>query len=203
MNGIILEGVTGAGKSQTLVALQAHPSFGALLGRGRVFFEEETLGELMDELRDASIAPSQHCARLDRVLYELQQAAASAPHGYGYVLERFHPSYYALLPDWSLYASIDERLLALGCKIVLLYYDRAELEPRSLERVDRRDGDWAAGMVAYYGSRARAIDAIDLSQRRRRMSLELSRLPHQQIDTTAMDWQAYAGQIIDFWRSTS
>ena len=49
---ILLEGVTGAGKTQTLQALMRHREFPALLGSGRVFDEDETFGEVMTEIQD-------------------------------------------------------------------------------------------------------------------------------------------------------
>lgn len=199
MNGILLDGVTGAGKSQTLAALQQHPKFPALIGSGRVFMEEETLGEVMDELSEPNVPPSKHLWRLERVLAELQQDAVTKPSPCGYVLERFHFSYYALLPDWNLYAPIDEQLCSLHCKIVLLTVSPDEFPNRSLDRIDRRDTDWTRGMVAFYGSRDAALDAMKTSQARRRQSLHLTHLPSVEIDTTAQAWTAYADQIIRYW----
>ena len=116
MNGILLDGVTGAGKSQTLAALEKHPKFAALLGNGRVFMEEETLGEVMDELTEPNVPPSQHLWRLENVMAELTRAASTQNDPYGYVLERFHFSYYTLLPEWDLYQAIDRPLKALGAR---------------------------------------------------------------------------------------
>src|SRR6266498_2507683 len=120
--GIILEGVTGAGKTQTLAALQAHPAFPSLLLQGHIFTEEETLGEFMDELKDQRMQPSQRNIRMYRVFNELQQAVSASPHHYGYLLERFHPSYYALVPQWHFYESVDRQLQALRCTIILLSF---------------------------------------------------------------------------------
>src|ERR1700736_4265968 len=122
MPGIILEGLTGAGKTHTLEALQKHPSFPTLLQKGRIVFEEETLGELVVELKDPTIPPTERCARLNHVLYEIQQETAALPHESVFVLERFHHSYYALIPNWSLYSAIDQALNALHYKTVLLDY---------------------------------------------------------------------------------
>jgi hypothetical protein len=200
MNGILIEGVTGAGKSQTLAALQKHPKFSILLGNGRVFMEEETLGEVMDEINESGVGPSKHLWRLNNVLEELKHQTETQPNTCGYVLERFHLSYYALLPDWNLYAPIDEQLHSLNCKIVLLTVSPEEFAHRSLDRVDRRDTDWTAGMIAYYGSREATLDAMKTSQQRRRDALAYSRLPSIQIDTTARDWTGYAEQIIEYWQ---
>lgn len=55
---LILDGVTGAGKSQTLRALQAHSAWPTLLQGGRVIPEEETLGEFMAELQQPNRSPT-------------------------------------------------------------------------------------------------------------------------------------------------
>ena len=99
ITGLLLEGVTGSGKTQTLKALRAHPAFSALMDRGRVFLEEATFGEFMDELRQSESRPGSRYRRLDHVLRELEQEASAGSSAYGYVLERFHLSYYAL--SWT------------------------------------------------------------------------------------------------------
>ena len=200
IGGIILEGVTGAGKSQTMRALQAHPAFPALLAGGPIFPEEDTLGEFMDELRDPAIAPAQRYARLIRVLDNLERAAAGAHGRLGYLLERFHPSYYALVPEWQLYDAIDGRLRGLNATVVLLIAAPEQLERRALDRVDRQG--WSEGMIAYFGSRQAANQAIAESQQRRRACARLSRLPTIEIDTTAMEWPRYAEQIVRVWSSS-
>lgn len=200
-DGILIDGVTGAGKSQTLAALRANPDYAQLQGHGRIFYEEETLGELMDELEDPSIPAEQHLARLEQVLAELEQQAARPPGAYGYVLERFHLTYYALMPSWQLFEPFDRRLRKLGCIAFLLHYDTGQIEQRSLERADRRESGWAEGMRSLYGSQAQAVAAIEQSQQRRLDSIALSQLPIYQIDTTAMDWTYYAQMIIQRWRA--
>jgi hypothetical protein len=122
---ILLEGVTGAGKTQTLRALMHHPEFPKLLGSGRVFDEDETFGEVMAEIQKSGTADHRHFRRLERILALLERHDRSIRGRAGFVLERFHLSYYALLPDWNLYAVFDERLARLNC------FDRAASHPRA------------------------------------------------------------------------
>jgi hypothetical protein len=197
---LILEGVTGAGKSQTLRALQAHPAWPTLLRGGRVIPEEETLGEFMDELQQPDLTITERLARLYRVLTELEHAAFVADQAAGYVLERFHLSYYALLPDWQLYRPLEERLRALHSQLVLLAVAAEHMAQRALDRVDRQASTWTQEMIGYYGSREAALQTIALSQARRQASLALTMLPFVTIETTAMDWATYAEQIITFWQ---
>ncbi len=197
---LILDGVTGAGKSQTLRALQAHPAWPTLLRGGRVIPEEETLGEFMAELQQSDLSTTERLGRLYVVLDELEYAASVADQAAGYVLERFHLSYYALLPDWGLYRPIDDRLHALNSQLVLLEFALQLTAERALDRVDRQTSTWTEEMIAYYGSRAAALDAIADSRARRQASLALTRLPSLTIETTAMDWSSYADRIISFWQ---
>jgi hypothetical protein len=199
LRGILLEGITGAGKSRTLAALGAHPAFPALLGAGRVFPEEETFGELMDEAAAPDADPRWLLRRLEATLATLRALPSSA----GFVLERFHPSYYALQPEWARYQPYDTALRELSCGLVLLDYGDTEAERRSLERPDRAAEGWHAGMLAYSGSLEGALAAIAASRARRRACLALTALPTLTLDTTEMAWDSYAERIIAFWRSGS
>ena len=199
MRILIIEGVTGAGKSQTLRALGRQPAFAARLGPGRVVFEEDTLGEVMDEIAQLGGPPARHVWRLDRVLAALEHESTAAPEA-RFVLERFHLSYYALLPDWELYEAYERALARLGCASVLLTLDPSALAVRSLERADRRGTGWADGMIAHYGSRDAALAAIARSQQRRLGALALTRLPTRIIDTTGQTWDDYASEILKWWR---
>jgi hypothetical protein len=198
VSGILLEGVSGAGKTKILEALRAHPAFPTLLQRGRIYHEDETLGDLLSDLKRPDARPLQLCRRLHRVLQKLQRA--SEIDGYGYILERFHLTYYGLFPDWGLYEAVDRQLNTLNCRIVLLHINPSHIEQRSLDRVDRQDSEWAKEIIDYFGSREHALQAMALYQKRRRTTgLSLSTLPYLEIETTLMEWPLYAGQIIRFW----
>lgn len=197
---LIVDGVTGAGKSQTLRALQAHLAGPTLLREGRVIPEEEKLGEFMAELRQPDLSATERLARLYTVLDEPEHAALVADQTAGYMLQPLHLSYYALLPDWRLYQPLDDRLHALHSQLVLLEFAPQLTAERALDRVDRQASTWTQEMIAYYGSRAAALEAIALSQARRPAGLALTRLPSLAIETTTMDWATYADQIIAFWQ---
>ncbi|MEO6063253.1 MAG: hypothetical protein ABIQ99_15060 [Thermoflexales bacterium] len=198
MRILIIEGVTGAGKSETLRALGRQPEFAARLGPGRVISEEDTLGDVMDEIAQLGGPPARHAWRLDRVVAALERESGAAPDA-RFVLERFHLSYYALLPDWELYEVYERALERLGCASVLLTLDPSALAERSLERADRRGTEWTEGMLAHYGSRDATLTAIARSQQRRLDALALTRLPTLVIDTTGQAWDDYAREILKWW----
>ena len=195
MTGILIEGVTGAGKSETLRALIQHSGFSNLLDKGRVFNEDETFGEFMSEIQTPGVPSRHHFRRLENVLTQLERLDQQS----GFVLERFHLSYYALLPDWDLFAEIDDRLSRLNCLTVLLHIPEEELEARCLDRDDRAATTWLADMVAHFGSREAALEAVVQSTRRRNAAARRSSLRLREIDTGTRDWKAYANEIVKEW----
>ena len=201
MAGILIEGVTGAGKSQTLLALTHNRAFSVLLGSGRVFEEDDTFGEFMAEIQEPGVPNHRHLRRLESVLSLLEQHAGSTRDRGGFVLERFHLSYYALLPDWNLYEAFDERLARLNCLTVLLHIPEQDIEYRCLDREDRAATTWSDDMITHFGSRAAVLDAIVQSTHRRREAAQRSRLPILEIDTGSKTWKAYADTIVEAWNA--
>jgi hypothetical protein len=197
---IVLEGVTGAGKTQTLQALSRHREFSGLQGSGRVFDEDETFGEVMTEMQEPGISNDRRFRRLERVLALLEQRQGSTDN-MGYVLERFHLSYYVLLPDWDLYSGFDERLIRLNCLTVLLHIPEQDIAHRCLDREDRADTTWSTDMITHLGSRLSVMEAIVQSTRRRQEAVQHSRLPLLEIDTGLKHWEEYADQIVEAWNT--
>ena len=194
--GLILEGVTGAGKSSTLAALLRCGERPPWLQAARLIAEDETLGELMaEDLQDPSRSVAERTARLTRIL---ALVAAAPPEAPAFLLERFHLSYYALQPDWAPYLAMDAALADQGFRQVLLTLPEAEIRRRSLHRVDRAEEAWAEGMIAYFGSEARALEALVISRTRRLECCAWTRLPTLILDTSAMDWDEPARRISAF-----
>ncbi|HET9129842.1 MAG TPA: hypothetical protein VFO86_02775 [Terriglobia bacterium] len=203
MTCILIEGVSGSGKSQTLQALMHHKEFPALLGSGRVFPEEDTFGEVMSELQQPGISNERRLRRLTHTLELIEGQAVSTRGRSGFVLERFHLSYYVLLPEWNLYADFDARLARLNCLIVLLSIPEEDIATRCLDRKDRAGTSWTKDMIAHYGSRESVLDAIIQSVRKRRNAAQMSRLPLIEIETGLGAWSEYANKIVEVWKSRS
>lgn len=188
---LIIEGVTGAGKSSVIGAL------GVSLPRGaELIIEDETLGELMDQVRDPAWRARPRFDALEAVLERIERRADEAP-GAAFLVERFHLTAYALFPEWERLDAFDARLAALGACVVLLSFPRADAEPRAIERRDRPE--WAEGMDAWYGSRAAALAAVRSSQELRWDALTKTRLPFLHIDTRDQEWSRYARTIRAYW----
>ena len=201
MTCILIEGVTGSGKTQTLQALMHHKEFSTLLGSGRVFAEEETFGEVMSEIQESGASNEHYLRRLTHILGLVEAQVVSSRDRAGFVLERFHLSYYVLLPDWDLYASFDERLARLNCLTVLLSIPEQDVARRCLDRQDRAGTSWTEDMLTHFGSREGVMDAVIQSARRRREAARMSGLPLIEIETSSGSWSEYANKIVEVWHA--
>lgn len=186
---LLIEGVCGTGKSSLIAALEQRAKAEGL--PCQVFSEEETFGELMDELQ-APPPDWSLCQRLDALLKSLP----SRMNANGWViLERFHPSYYAQIPEVERYTAYDQRLAEWGFQLVLLDLPDQALKARSLYRYEREAEGWIAGNLSFYGSEAEAMAAFQLSQQRRRDYARLSQMPVLQLDTSAQNWATLAAAL--------
>ena len=183
---LILEGVSGSGKSSVLRRLRRTAAFRGAL----VLTERETFGELMGELRRNPLERQHFLRRLDACMKKLERL----PRGRACLVERFHPSYDALVPDWTLYRALDRRLAKLGFKLAVLRIPESELSRRSFARVDRSAG-WRVGMNEYFGGRAAALRALQRSQRCRLTVMRRTELPCRVFDTRDQDWARIASAL--------
>ena len=183
MARLIIEGVTGAGKTATIAALRA-------LRQVELYDEDQTFGDFMQEwLADPHATAVRKTSRLVQVLSQIESARPR-----DCLIERFHFSYYALDGDWSMYAVVDERAADLGVKLVLLDVADELLRTRSLYREEYGRTDWQH-LIKLYGTESAAIEALRRSQQRRRDALAKSRMECIVIDTDSMDWTNYAARI--------
>jgi hypothetical protein len=126
MNGLIIEGVTGTGKSSTIKALASMRTF-------ELFDQHETFGDFMTTWIASPESATRNAESRQHAI--LDSIAAHRPDPtYHYLLERFHPSQYALGADW--YDEIDERCAKLHCRMVLLTLPTEQLSARCLYRAE-------------------------------------------------------------------
>jgi hypothetical protein len=187
MPRVIIEGLTGFGKTSTIRAmLAARPA--------RLYDEDATFDDFMTKVTADPLMPrEERTGRLEGILDGLERETAAGEPA-DCIFERFHLTYHALDGDWSTYRAIDERAAALGMRIVLLNLPDESLAGRSLYRAEYGGADWQ-GRIEHLGSESAALADLRLSQQRRRDALQLSALPHLVVDTREMDWVAYATRI--------
>jgi len=184
--GLIIEGVTGAGKTSTIKALQSIVSFDLI-------DEHATFNDFMSEFfADPEPASRRARERLDGILDRVE-ADKSRRH----LMERFHFSQLALGSDWKWYRDLDDRCATLGCKVVVLVLPEEHLGSRSLYRAEYEGKDWQE-FIQRYGSEGGALDAIRRSQKARLEAVKESRLESRLIDTRGKDWSAYAKLIAEW-----
>jgi hypothetical protein len=188
---LIVDGVTGAGKTSVIAELRRR-----LPAEVEFIPEDDTLGDLMDQIRDEAWRAQPVFPALEGVLTRLEKALAENPQR-RFLVERFHLTGYALFPEWKWYECFDARLRALGASIVLLTYPPHLAEARSIRRPDREA--WDTGMDAYYGSRDAAVGAVLDSQRLRWEGLLKTHLPFLHIDTRTQEWRRCAATVHAYW----
>jgi thymidylate kinase len=124
---LIVEGVTGAGKSSVLAELRRR------LDDTEFVMEEETLGDLMNQVRHTAWRQQPTFEALESVLTRVERESDS------FLIERFHLTAYALFPEWKHYQGFDDRLQRLAAAMVLLTFPEHQANERSISRPDREN----------------------------------------------------------------
>lgn len=189
---VVIEGVTGAGKSQLIRALSALNRDGNV--RTAVIEEDTTLGTLLEDLNLAQWRASPRFPSYDAVLASISGLSADDSTT-DVIVERFHLTAYALMVEWGPIDRYDRMLSALGAVHVLVDFPVELIEQRSILRPDRQEEGWAAAMDAAYGGRSATIAAVAASQAGRREGLLRSRLSYIHFDTRDQDWRRYANAV--------
>ncbi len=195
MDGLIIEGVAGTGKSTIVSALIKSDAFKRLKPAFEIIYEEQTTGELVAELRDERLSDQDRYSKLSQLMPVIRRQHAS---GQFLILERFHPTFFALIPECVLFEGFDQHLSELNFGLVLLDLPNAEFGARSFSRPELESQNWSKGLVEWYGSREAAIRAFIESQEKRREFLEHTKLKNILIDTSGRHWDAYIKSIIEF-----
>lgn len=139
---LILEGVTGTGKSSILreIVSSHTPSF-------RVVPEERTLSELMSDAQRWDGTLPVTFPQAEEILAEIRADVSPLRRPPRWILEQFHPTYYTFFPHWDLYAGMDTDLHDLGARMILLSMDPECMPSRILDRLERAGTEWIHGMV--------------------------------------------------------
>lgn len=185
---IIIEGLTGAGKSQIISHLKKNHQVHDF----QIIYESETFGELLDEL-DSEKSDKEKIYRLYNCLEQIKKYPQQK-----FILERFHFSYFPFLNDWKLYEAIDQELKDLNFMIILLTYNEVLIEQRALNHQDVLNANIQEALLEYFGSKENALAAYKQSQDKRIECLKYTKLPHLMMDTSDMKWEEYAEEIFRF-----
>lgn len=180
---LIVEGVTGSGKSSTVRALHSRASF-------RLYDEQLTFDDFLTHFWDDPRAAGRRAVRrFESILTEIERHP-----GQHFLLERFHFSPIAVGSDPATYEAINERCAAVGCKTAVLTIPDDQLIWRSLNRREYGAKDWQS-LIARYGSEHGALNLLRAAQNHRIEAVKRSGLSFRLIDTSAMAWDDYALQL--------
>lgn len=192
MKNLIIEGLSGSGKSKLIREITTILKNDNI--PHKIYSEEETFGNFMDYLNNSTMNESQKCYRLDEVIEKIKTENKDNL----LILERFHLSYYALLPKWRLYRKVDKFLSSNDFFMVLLTYDKNLILERAINHFDMKakvDNPLDA-MISYFGSKEKTIQAYEKSQSKRLEGLKKTKINTIEIDTSNMNWAEYAKIII-------
>jgi hypothetical protein len=183
---LIIEGVTGAGKSSTISSLQKIATF-------HLVDEDATFDDFLSEFfADPDGAAHKARDRMMRILDDI----TSDDLGH-VVLERFHFSMLALGSGWNWYREIDERCAAFNCKVINMVLPPELIARRALRRDEYGGEDWQ-NLILYYASEERALSVLRQAQRLRIEALGESRLESKSIETGQKAWDVYAHEIVSW-----
>lgn len=192
MKNLIIEGLSGSGKSKLIREITTILKNDNI--PHKIYSEEETFGDFMDDLNNLTMNESQKCYRLNEVIEKIKTENKDNL----LILERFHLSYYALLPKWRLYRKVDKFLSNNDFLMVLLNYDKSLIVERAINHFDMKAkvANPLDTMISYFGSKEKTIQAYEKSQSKRLEGLKKTKINTIEIDTSNMNWAEYAKIII-------
>ena len=209
ISGLILEGISGTGKTTILHALTRSERF--IQNSAIVLSEHHTQRVLERKEREEGLVVAdnvqlleQHVSYLESLRDRLHQMDWRQNNRTNmrvpYLLERFHFTHvcHYVHMSWPDVEEIDCRLATLNCKVCLLTMDKAMIEQRVIHERDaawrnylRRYGETDEEIVDYYAGQQEMM--CDLCAK--------SALDTLIVDTTGTDISRSTEKIMDFWSS--
>ena len=196
MNGLIIEGTAGTGKSTAIRALLASEAW-----RSKAFIssivlsEHQTMRVLEAKERLGTLRVQDHIALLNDIVFMLERFnnALSAMdwserkregHKLPFLLERFHFSHvfhYSGM-KWDDVQEIDQRLAALNTKVCILTIDPQVMRQRIIE--DTRKNGWGSFLHRFGNNEAEIIQHFARQQETLLSLCQRTKLSCKVIDTS-------------------
>jgi hypothetical protein len=202
IRGVIIEGLSTAGKTSVFSAIRNIHSRITDAERTIIAISEhysQVLHSYRGELR--SMHKDEHLQLLNGHVQYLEQqygwieslGHSKRTNGIFYMLERFHLNHRAAFEHASEIESLEERLLRLNPRCVLLTLSPHAVESRYIES---RGDAWKSYVMNGYSSTSEACEDFMAKQEKMRACARQSRIPTLEINTDDADWEAYARAII-------
>ncbi len=213
LNGLILEGISGSGKTSVLKRLLAHDAWITKpFTSSLVLSEHHTQRVLEAKERNEGLHVNDHLMLLANILDFVEQIHKHAGqmdwaerqkhnHKLPYLLERFHFTHVYHYPymTWNKVDTIEHRLLNLNAKVCVLTIDKVAIEQRIF---GDRNKQWASYLQRYGSTKKRIINHFTTQQQQLFRLCELTRLPILVIDTSTQTINEIVEKILTFWGIT-
>jgi thymidylate kinase len=210
ISGLILEGVSGSGKSALLRELIRSERFVQRSFHSTIVLSEHQTQRVLERKeRERGLTPAdnlallnQHVAYLESLRDGLEQMqwcqANLTDMRIPYLLERFHFTHVYHYPylTWQEVESIDQRLARLNCKVCVFTADAPTLEQRI---ITDRTGPFR-DYIKRFGATNGEIVQHYLDQQERLLALcRQSNLETRVVDTSSDEISQTVAQALDFW----
>lgn len=201
IRGVIIEGMSTAGKTSIFTALKRLHSQTQNSEKNIIAISEhysQVLHSYQGVLR--SMDKDEHIVLLSRHVDYLEQqydwmnslGHSNPSAGIFFILERFHANHRAAFEDSPEIKLLEERLTRMNAHCVLLTLSQDAVESRYIES---RGEAWKSYVVGE-STAAEACEKFMENQEKLRMSAKQSFIPTVEINTDEADWDSYAKRIL-------
>lgn len=210
VSGLIIEGISGTGKTSVLKSLLKHREFlDKPFISSVVFSEHQTQRVLEYKEKTKGLKPADNIGLLTGIVETLELfnnrlgqtdflKRKRGNHKLVYLLERFHLThiYHYDHMGWEMVKGIDKRLNKLNAKMCVLKVKNEIIEDRII--TNRKKG-WVDYLKRYGKTKEEIVKYYIERQEEVLVMSELSSLPTIVIDTTNSKVEDVVNKIIKFW----
>ncbi|WP_127533349.1 hypothetical protein [Paenibacillus kobensis] len=202
IQGLIIEGMSTAGKTSVLSALKKAHGQAANVPRTMIALSEHYSQVLHDDHGEPRRLQQEehlnlmqpHINYLEHLfLWSGSLGHSKLSNGAFYILERFHLNHRAAFGDSAEIKALERRLSGLNAQCVLLTLSPETVESRYIE--SRGEG-WKSYVMQGHSSVSKAVQHFLEAQENLRKCAGQSLIPTVEIQTDDAEWDKYAQQLL-------